>query len=459
MKKTIRIPGKHQRAKTYLERQNEVPLWQRLSPWHRRMSVKTLECDENGHRIVAWMKGQGDNKNGKAMTLRSTEAMCSTLPPSPLRRNFSFVGMPSTPSKELQRRPSSTTPVMAEMPDTAIFEMMDTSPRVELEDTGIGSETLGNPVNPYGIAGWGSIGLSSAVNNSRAAYQVSEFSSSFPAVANSHTAYQVSEISDSLAAEAPPPRSPLVETHHQPAPQVSRHVLFNIVEKDETKQSGLSIPIPEPNPVLLRQKGPCLYPPPHNIFIRRRARVYSPSRSLNSGTVSRSDSLTWQVKETSSAQKKEDRPRSPNHVLGYKPWHAAQNVDIEEKQRPQGDSMALWSSLRPSSQTTRKLQKLKRVQSRQKPGCISNIGARLKSVVHKNDSEFGGPVANRVHRHGLVYEYLGPTAVTGPYTEQDEPPQSPHQSAGGVPMLPDIPENIRMPVELDSQQTRAIPDA
>jgi hypothetical protein len=66
-------------------------------------------------------------------------------------------------------------------------------------------------------------------------------------------------------------------------------------------------------------------------------------------------------------------------------------------------------------------------------------------------SETSVPVRNRVHRHGMVYEYLGPQAVAGPYTEQDGQQA---QYGGemhhdrGVAREPDGPGDIRRPVEI-----------
>ncbi|KAF7534624.1 hypothetical protein G7054_g6042 [Neopestalotiopsis clavispora] len=65
-------------------------------------------------------------------------------------------------------------------------------------------------------------------------------------------------------------------------------------------------------------------------------------------------------------------------------------------------------------------------------------------------SETSVPVRNRVHRNGLGYEYLGPQAVVGPYTEQDTPAQYAGETHHdrGVAREPDGPGDIRRPVEI-----------
>lgn len=451
--KAIRSPWMYRRAKTSRENHNEMPLWQRLSPLHRRRMLRKrgendIATDENGHRILSWMHGQ-DN-NGKAQIVTSEEAQTLDGVKSCVCRRFSFVGMPSTPSKGTQ--PAH---VMAEMPDTCLFEMMDTSPRVELSDTGLTPVDIINKHSHFARSPHSATTPHSAstVNRFHTTYQVSDFSTSYGAKANSHTAYQVSEISDSFAAGGPPSRSILLGTRDGSVSQVSCPMLLEKVDEGEAEQSGISMVISEPNPVSLRRERPCLYLPIHYTVISQRTLISSPTRSIKRGELgARSESLTWQVNNMSSAQQREDGSQDPSHDFGDKSLLEAQNPDPENEQSPQGGMMAMWSNLRSSSQATRKLQRHNEIQSRQKPGCISNIRTRLKSVVYKNDSEFSGSGTNRVYQNGMLYEYSGPTAVAGPFTEQDGPPQSSHKSPGGVPMFPDKPENIRMPVELDSLQ-------
>ncbi|KAK8089243.1 hypothetical protein PG997_004204 [Apiospora hydei] len=75
------------------------------------------------------------------------------------------------------------------------------------------------------------------------------------------------------------------------------------------------------------------------------------------------------------------------------------------------------------------------------------------------------------HRTGLVYEYFGPTAVPGPFTQRDnETPQEPRgawtrfapsaPTRRAVPVQPDNPGDIAAPVELgddDARHLKAVP--
>jgi hypothetical protein len=58
-------------------------------------------------------------------------------------------------------------------------------------------------------------------------------------------------------------------------------------------------------------------------------------------------------------------------------------------------------------------------------------------------------VQNRIHGNGLTYEYFGPTALPGPYTEQEYPIMPPLPQFG-APVNPDGPEDIMLSVELGS---------
>ncbi|KAF7539028.1 hypothetical protein G7054_g2418 [Neopestalotiopsis clavispora] len=105
-----------------------VLLYRRRKQLMRRRGDSDMATDENGNRILSWMRGQ-DN-NGKAQTVTSEE-------PQTLDDIESRMGgqTPYQTQPEMAKTPSAH--VMAEMPDTPLFEMMDTSPRVELSDTGL----------------------------------------------------------------------------------------------------------------------------------------------------------------------------------------------------------------------------------------------------------------------------------------------------------------------------------
>ncbi|KAH6652861.1 hypothetical protein BKA67DRAFT_302679 [Truncatella angustata] len=76
-------------------------------------------------------------------------------------------------------------------------------------------------------------------------------------------------------------------------------------------------------------------------------------------------------------------------------------------------------------------------------------------------SEISGPSGRqRVHRNGTAYEYLGPNAVSGPYTQRDDDNTHSHttpdlRDRGGVLVSgPQDPSDIRHPVEMDSSSTK-----
>lgn len=64
------------------------------------------------------------------------------------------------------------------------------------------------------------------------------------------------------------------------------------------------------------------------------------------------------------------------------------------------------------------------------------------------------PARSRLHRHGMVYEYLGPTAVAGPYTDHDTPVRAPETHDRGVPGVPDGPGDISRPVEIGASDVK-----
>ncbi|KAK6211817.1 hypothetical protein LQW54_005677 [Pestalotiopsis sp. IQ-011] len=105
-----------------------VLLYRRRKQIMRRGGGSEVATDENGNRILSWMRGQ--DANGKAQTVTSEE-------PQTLDDVESRVGSQTPYQTHPEMAQAQQTHVMAEMPDTPLFEMMDTSPRVELSDTGL----------------------------------------------------------------------------------------------------------------------------------------------------------------------------------------------------------------------------------------------------------------------------------------------------------------------------------
>ncbi|KAI1875549.1 uncharacterized protein JN550_001835 [Neoarthrinium moseri] len=65
-------------------------------------------------------------------------------------------------------------------------------------------------------------------------------------------------------------------------------------------------------------------------------------------------------------------------------------------------------------------------------------------------SEVSGPTrGQRIHPSGLVYDYFGPQATEGPYTQQEGTPhETPGLAERGVPLQPHGPGDIVVPVEM-----------
>ncbi|RYP46772.1 hypothetical protein DL768_007061 [Monosporascus sp. mg162] len=68
------------------------------------------------------------------------------------------------------------------------------------------------------------------------------------------------------------------------------------------------------------------------------------------------------------------------------------------------------------------------------------------AVDRDRDSEMSGPTRPALHQNGLSYDYVGPQAVVGPYTEDAAP--APPERLGGVAVRPDGPNDIMTPVEI-----------
>ncbi|KAI0134538.1 hypothetical protein BJ170DRAFT_203834 [Xylariales sp. AK1849] len=67
-------------------------------------------------------------------------------------------------------------------------------------------------------------------------------------------------------------------------------------------------------------------------------------------------------------------------------------------------------------------------------------------------TEVSGPARPGPHRDGLAYDYFGPAAVPGPYTQQEGTPhETPSVLGRAVPARPRGPNDITAPVEIDSR--------
>ncbi|KAK8118505.1 uncharacterized protein PG998_003131 [Apiospora kogelbergensis] len=104
----------------------------------RKPGMSERETDENGNRILSWIRGQ-DSNGGKAPTvttsddtpgLDDTERNMGAMPP-PHAQTLGY-------GQHHQHGHLQPPPAFAsEMPDTPLVELMDTSPALELENTGL----------------------------------------------------------------------------------------------------------------------------------------------------------------------------------------------------------------------------------------------------------------------------------------------------------------------------------
>lgn len=106
----------------------------------RKSGDQSVSTEESGNRIISWIRGQPSEQ--KAPTISTEET-----PTSPSIRVEQPLPLPTTP------------PVIQyhEMADTSVAEMMDTSPRVELENTGLTPVDVINKHTHFGNQNSGSL--------------------------------------------------------------------------------------------------------------------------------------------------------------------------------------------------------------------------------------------------------------------------------------------------------------
>ncbi|RYP37472.1 hypothetical protein DL767_002945 [Monosporascus sp. MG133] len=76
----------------------------------------------------------------------------------------------------------------------------------------------------------------------------------------------------------------------------------------------------------------------------------------------------------------------------------------------------------------------------------SDRDSRDRNSEMSGPSSAMGPARPALHQSGLAYDYAGPDAVVGPYTEDTAP--APPERLGGVAVRPDGPNDIMTPVEI-----------
>ncbi|KAI3399674.1 hypothetical protein diail_6023 [Diaporthe ilicicola] len=128
--------------------------------WRRRKYLKknggmSEMTDENGHRILSWIRGQPTDT--KAPTVTTSDDM----PQSPDPERAALYSPPHPNQQILQQQP-----MRHEMDDTQVAELMDTSPRAELSDTALTPVDIISKHTHFGSAG----GSSSPMGNPSLVY-------------------------------------------------------------------------------------------------------------------------------------------------------------------------------------------------------------------------------------------------------------------------------------------------
>ncbi|KAI4599942.1 hypothetical protein KJ359_001678 [Pestalotiopsis sp. 9143b] len=484
------------------ERQNEAPLWRKLSRWHLRKTRKSgrnqdVPTNENGDRTLDWTQGQGTLKKADSVKSIDTWDVASRV------SAFSYVGMPSTPSCEYHH-PTYT---MAELPDTSLFEMMDTSPQIEPDDV----EPMSVDVDTnHGCSPRSSASVASppttdsSYTNPKNAVLPDLIGLAMPGEICAGDKLQQQDHKDNSA-----PMSILVGTNsgfrnglividgyygpdtwprcdelvssmrlddfprppfdfcnqpdqaRQDADSGSRidgksslpsitsvHIEYNSDETPEA-QSNTSQLTPNSESAF-RWKDPCLY--------------FQPLQAMSTEDAVIDASITREIPEelASSLERpgvrlNDSQPQGLDQDSGYELGHDSQRASTEDNHFVSGAIKAVRSRLRLLDQIRRPTWSRNQEPTYQEPHRWRTLRARLRLKPQRGVGQtFSIRQVRKVPQSGVVYEYWGPTAVAGPYTEQDEPPRSPCNFEFGVPDLPHEPGDIRVPIELDSRPIVAI---
>lgn len=497
-------PPENGKMEKTFERQNATSLWRKLSPWHLRKTQKGgrnqgIPTNENRDRILDWTQEQKTPKRADSVKSIDTWDVASRV------SAFSYVGMPSTPSCEYHH-PAYT---MAELPDTCLFEMMDTSPQTEPDDTeptpvDIDSNHGCSPRSSTSVASPPStdssytnrksavlpdlIGLAMSKENcegDKLQQQAHDDNSAPTSILmgkndgfhNGHIAFHGYYGPDTRPGcdELVPgmrlddflgPPFDFRDQPDQPTHDADSGSRFDgksslaSVTSDHFEYSSDGIPedqdntsqrTPNPEPVF-RWEDLCLY------F----QHLQSKSTEEDVGV---DDSITREIPEdlVSLLERpvvslNDSQPQGLDQDSGYESSHGSQRARAEDTHLVSETIKAARSRMRLVNQIRRPKWSRKQDPTSQGPHRWSTLYARLRLKPHRDGRQtFSIRQVRKVPQSGVVYEYRGPTAVAGPYTEkQDEPPQSPCKFESGVPDLPDEPGDIRVPVELDSRPIEAI---
>lgn len=171
--------------------------------WRRRKYLKknggmAETTDENGHRIMSWIRGQPTDT--KAPTVTTSDDVAQ----SPDPEHAAFYAPPHPYQQHLQNQF-----IHHEMGDTQVSELMDTSPRAELSDTALTPVDIISKHTHFGSAG----GSSSPLGNPSFAYSSIAATDHASMVSSNSAAGGAMHAGPS--SRNPPPTQPFIPEHHE----------------------------------------------------------------------------------------------------------------------------------------------------------------------------------------------------------------------------------------------------
>ncbi|KAI0167227.1 hypothetical protein BJ166DRAFT_229641 [Pestalotiopsis sp. NC0098] len=457
-------------VKEYDESENGPPLWQRISPWHRRLGIlarqeEPIATEENGNRTSYWMRAQ--DHLARTDTIRTPKTFSSFRSPSPLRRAFSFMRNPSIP-RERRHQPAYMSQGVPELPENCLLEMMDTSPRVELQDTEVVPPRTIN--RPCRLARPRLVAPSISTHYSYNEHEIAELPASeiqTPPLEDDNYPQQAKN-------DGPKPATGIAgycRPGYAPRYDAGMSLGSSLLPRDDIKkvQTGRGDVPPltlNPDPKSILVKGQCLDSPskcpfPGCYLPSTRAQVDATTRPLSSCVqVPRPEPAMWASDQLSTFKKNDIRiVEVSNQDSGCKPG-LSQGTDFEIKGLSHRDAMAMRNRGRLFTRTMQNLRRQGRDQKPEKPDRISANCARLQCSFNGEDEETDIPVGSKVHQIRMPFKIPSPTAVLRRYTnEQAKTPES----LKSVSIDIDIgrhrerysPWIIAGPVELDSRPIEA----
>jgi hypothetical protein len=427
---------KKEKTTSYTESKTGSQPWWKIAYLWTKKPMNTSsddDLDDNGQYILSWLRGQDTFKRvpPPVTTVASNSDMSSSL-----FRNFSFMGMPSTPT-EGPCIPLSM-PRM-EMHDCPLVEMMDTSLPLELADTGL---------SPFDIIAKHShfspcvsVTASSCCNTFHSNDKSSETSvlgtinSDMPVHTRRHSNLQ----QDGYSSSSAPTLAPLgtvsennneLHGYYGSADISGRSKVASDVSIDESELHGYC----SSKDISGRSKVVSDYSI-NGILLHG---YYGPQDVPGYSRVVSDLSI-----DESMAQKQTVHKFSPGQ--------------IERNAIKRSSIPFLISTSNPKGPCLYRTQLIPKLRTRDRDCSLQRNRVRIAHASLKPEVNGGEQIYDRreIHQNGLVYDYFGPTAVPGPYTT-DELGELPCNLERGAPIRPRDPTDIKAPVEIDSHEIHEI---